>query len=300
MLSDKIIRLRCRERNDSNFIARYLGSRRAQNQLRGRKSGLATSQTNISQSDLKSVPITLPPLPEQRKIASFLTAVDGRIGQLIQKKALLEDYKKGVMQQLFSQAIRFKDDHGNDFPDWETIPLGDVSAFKNGKPHEPNVVKGGKYKLITLDSVSIKGRLKERHKTVNIDDASLRYGDIVVVLSDIAHAKLLGLTSVIPSDGYVLNQRMGRLRLSPAADPFFCSIQINMKQKFFRRRGQGTSQKHIYERDVSSLDFQLPDISEQKKIADFLSAIDRKIESVATQIIETQTFKRGLLQQMFV
>jgi type I restriction enzyme S subunit len=81
----------------------------------------------INLGDLGGCSISFPTLPEQRKIADFLTAVDGRIGQLIQKKALLEDYKKGAMQRLFSQAIRFKGDHGNDFPDWEEKKLIDVA-----------------------------------------------------------------------------------------------------------------------------------------------------------------------------
>lgn len=87
----------------------------------------------INFTSLKTLKVPNPTLPEQRKIADFLTAVDGRIGQLIQKKALLEDYKKGVMQQLFTQAIRFKDDHGNDFPDWEEKKLGEVCRVKKGK-----------------------------------------------------------------------------------------------------------------------------------------------------------------------
>ena len=84
----------------------------------------------ISLEDLRKVTVALPTLPEQRKIADFLTAVDERIGQLIQKKALLEDYKKGVMQQLFTQTVRFKDDHGNDFPGWEDVEIGEVLGYE--------------------------------------------------------------------------------------------------------------------------------------------------------------------------
>ncbi len=94
----------------------------------------------MSQSTRNQVPITMqrqfylqiPTLQEQLKIADFLTAVDARIGQLNQKKALLEDYKKGVMQQLFSQAIRFKDDDESEYPDWEDRKLGEITKWASG------------------------------------------------------------------------------------------------------------------------------------------------------------------------
>ena len=72
-----------------------------------------------------------PSVKEQHKIADFLTAVDKRIAQLTEKKTLLEDYKKGAMQQLLTQAIRFKDDHGNDFPEWEEKPIGGLFKERN-------------------------------------------------------------------------------------------------------------------------------------------------------------------------
>ena len=106
------------------YLAQYFRSRPIRKQLIVR--GKTGTMTTIGQADIASVELRTPALPEQRKIADFLTAVDGRIQQLSQKKALLQDYKKGVMQQLFTQALRFKDDHGNDFPDWKEKTLGDV------------------------------------------------------------------------------------------------------------------------------------------------------------------------------
>jgi type I restriction enzyme S subunit len=227
--------------------------------------------------------------------------VDRKIGQLGKKRELLQQYKKGMMQKLFSQEIRFKDNQGNDFPDWEEKRLGEVVSFKNGKPHEPNVVKNGSNNLITLDSVSIEGKLKTKHKTVNINDNSLQENDIVTVLSDIAHARLLGLTSVIPSGKiYILNQRMGRIRANNDQSAEFVSRLLNFNQKFFRRRGQGTSQKHIYERDICSFSAPIPTKSEQQKIADFLSSLDKKIDLITTELVHAQAFKKGLLQQMFI
>ena len=73
--------------------------------------------------------INLPPLPEQAKIANFLTAIDEKIQGLKEKKSLLEEYKKGLMQQIFSQKLRFKHNDDSDFPDWEEKTLGEVYNF---------------------------------------------------------------------------------------------------------------------------------------------------------------------------
>lgn len=76
--------------------------------------------------------IFAPSLPEQTRIASFFTALDQKIAELRQKKSLLEQYKKGVMQKIFSQELRFKDDDGREFPKWEKEKLGNAARFFSG------------------------------------------------------------------------------------------------------------------------------------------------------------------------
>src|SRR5690606_14630491 len=93
---------------------------------------LQGGQGNLSAEIVKSFTIAFPSLPEQQKIASFLSAVDTKIQQLTRKKELLEQYKKGVMQKIFKREIRFKDEQGREYPEWEEKKLGDLGSFVGG------------------------------------------------------------------------------------------------------------------------------------------------------------------------
>jgi type I restriction enzyme S subunit len=168
---------------------------------------------------------------------------------------------------------------------WKTVKLESVARFFNGKPLESRVCPDGNTNLITLDSVDIKGQLKRHHKKIDADTDFLKAGDIVSVLSDIAHGYLLGLSAVIPVDNqFVLNQRMGLLRTTSEIDPYFLRLFLNYNQGYFRERGQGTSQRHIYKRDFYDFDFSYPPLTEQKAIAKALSDIDELIDALRIEI----------------
>ena len=256
---------------------------------------------HISSKQINDFKIYFPKsLPEQQKIASFLSAVDEKIQQLTKKKALLEQYKKGVMQQLFSGQLRFKDETGNPYPDWEEKLLGEICDYKNGGSFENLVVDDGEFNLITLNSIDINGKLKSNHKKVTKTDNSLLEGDLIMVLSDVAHGNFLGLSDIIPDNNYVLNQRMGALKPKIKLNRIYLKTFINYSQKYFKLMGQGSSQQNLSKGDILNFKVLFPIIEEQQKIATYLSSIDTKIESVNNQITQTQTFKKGLLQQMFV
>lgn len=105
------------------------------------------AQKNINLQILRPLPCCLPVLEEQTKIATFLFAVDEKIAQLSRKHELLLQYKQGMMQQLFSQKLRFKDDKGEDFPEWEEKLLGNIcSNFQSGKSiTSDEIFEVGKY-----------------------------------------------------------------------------------------------------------------------------------------------------------
>lgn len=259
-----------------------------------------TKQQSFNNTIVKRFLIGFPNKKEQTKIANFLSSIDEKINLLKEKKSLLEDYKKGIMQKIFNQEIRFKDDNGKDFEDWEEKSLGELCDYKNGGSFEKFVCDDGIYNLISLNSIDITGKIKNSHKKVSVTDNSLQKGDLIMVLSDVAHGNFLGLTDIVPDDNFVLNQRMGALKPVLDFNSFYLKTFINFNQSYFKLMGQGSSQQNLSKGDIESFIIKLPSKEEQTKIANFLSAIDEKIELVANQIKDTQEYKKGLLQQMFV
>ena len=161
-------------------------------------------------------------------------------------------------------------------------------------------MENGKFKLITLNSIDIKGNLKKAHKTVENSDNSLIENDLIMILSDVAYGDFLGLTAIIPDNSYVLNQRVGRLRSKIDLNIYYMRFYINYNQKYFKLKGQGSSQLNLSKADILNFSINLPCLAEQTKIANFLSAIDQKIDVVSEQLEQAKLWKKGLLQQMFV
>lgn len=243
----------------------------------------------------KKLEISAPTPPEQQKIADFLTAVDKRIQQLSQKKALLEDYKKGVMQQLFTQALRFKDDHGNEFPAWKEKKLGDVSAFINGRAYKQSeLLNEGPYPVLRVGNFFT----NPVWYYSDLDLPEDKYCDT----GDLLYAWSASFGPRIWSGGKVIyHYHIWKVMPTRSIAKLFLFHLLDWDvERIKNAQGNGIAMMHITKQAMEERPFSLPCIEEQTKIASFLTALDRKIETVAAQITHTQTFKKGLLQQMFV
>ena len=266
---------------------------------------LQGGQGNLSAQIVKSLKLNLPTKPEQQKIAAFLAAVDSKIEQLSKKQALLGEYKKGLMQQIFSQAIRFKADDGSEFPDWEDNTIDKaLHSYKLGGNYSNSeaVTDYPLIKMGNLDRGNIKlNKLQYINTEENIDDSDkINYGDLFFNTRNTLD--LVGKVAIwrdeLPCAYY--NSNLMKMEFS---DNFFMNYRFNSFDgiKALRRVATGTtSVAAIYTKDLLKIKFSLPTLSEQQKIANFLSSIDTKIEQAGKQLDESKQFKKALLQQMFV
>ena len=246
------------------------------------------AQANINLEIVRPVLLALPPIAEQKAIASVLSCWDNAIDASSEKIKLLKLRKKGLMQKLLSPK-----------PHWIEKKLGDICDYKNGGAYEKNVLENGKYSLITLNSIDIFGDLKFKHKTINLESETLKKNDIIMVLSDIAHGNFLGLTALIlEDDKFVLNQRMGLLRVKSNDFSHFIRKFINHNQQYFKRHGQGSSQQNLSKGDILSFKIHLPPLSEQKEIANILSTVDNEIDLWEQKLENIKTQKKALMQKL--
>ena len=293
------------------FVQSFLSSENGQNAIQSKQAGGGREGLNFQA--IRSIDFHFPPSKaEQTKIASFLSAVDEKISQLTQKHELLSQYKQGMMQKLFSQQIRFKADDGSEFGEWGEYKIFDLAIDKtlnNGVFNDQNKVGKG-YKLINVLDMYIQRDIDEsRLSLLDIDKKEfernkVNYGDIFFTRSSLVKEGIafsnvyLGVSNDITYDGHLI-------KLSPdlnIIEPKFLNycLKVAYVRKQLIQGGKTATMTTIGQQEVGNTLVKIPCLEEQIRIANFLSAIDQKIDVVSKQIEQAKQWKKGLLQQMFI
>ncbi|PIQ68262.1 MAG: hypothetical protein COV91_05025 [Candidatus Taylorbacteria bacterium CG11_big_fil_rev_8_21_14_0_20_46_11] len=254
--------------------------------------GQGSSQQNLSKGDILKFKIVTPSLPEQQKIAGFLGAVDGWIENLRGQKESLTLYKKGMMQKIFPSKggqvseIRFKDDKGKNFPDWEEKKLGSVLDYEQPTDY---IVESTEYDdeykipVLTAGKTFVLGYTNE---TKGI----FENGKLPVIIFD-------DFTTASQFVDFAFKVKSSAMKILTAkSDTNIRFIYEAMQLIKYEVGGHG---RHWISK-FSSIKMLIPSLLEQQKIADFLTSLDKVIESKQQQITHAEQWKKGLMQGLFV
>lgn len=263
---------------------------------------------NLGLNTIKNTNVKVPCLTEQQKIAEFLSTIDTVIEKQKETVSAWEERKKGVMQKLFSQEVRFKADDGSDFSDWEEKKIGDITLSHNagvyiakdnygtgtniigiGDIYESDVINGRQYRLAPVDS-----------DEYILDEGDLVYGESSLVPEGIARTVCIGAAG----KGTAFAWHTRRYKVDRTIiNPYFLTLQVNYAKRVrnhlmrvcTRNALTGMTTNEYFGTKVS-----VPCLAEQQKIADCLSSLDEVIEKQKAILAAWEELKKGLLQQMFV
>ena len=274
------------------------------------KLAVGSTQVHLRSSEFFKIRFHFPEIEEQQKIATFLNSIYDKLKKLRRKRELLETYKRGLMQKLFSQEIRFKQD-GSDFPDWEETAIGKLGDTFSGLTGKSAQDFGFGKRYVTYKQVFGQSDINLSDcGLVNISDKetqnTLQRGDIVFTTSsEVPHE--VGFSSVVVNEvreSVYLNSFCFGLRpySKEKLVPEFSSYLFRSHEyrKSIFPLAQGSTRYNLSKSSFVKIRLEIPLEKEQKKIAKFLMSMDRKIEAVAKQITQLETFQKGLLQKMFV
>jgi type I restriction enzyme S subunit len=270
---------------DIDYLIHFFLTKKGKNLLELASPGGAGRNKTLGQKEFENLNFSIPSYAEQTKIALFLTTLNNKLQQLKKKKELLEQYKKGVMQQIFYQELRFKNDKGKDYADWENKTLGDVLDYVQPTKYLVSSKEySNKYKtpVLTAGKTFILGYTNE---TKNIFNENLP----VIIFDD--------FTTATQFVDFPFKAKSSAMKILVAKDSV--NIKFIYEAMQMLRYEIGGHERHWISK-YSPLEFDLPCPEEQTKIANFLSSIDDKINAVKQQIEKTQVWKNGLLQKMFV
>lgn len=251
----------------------------------------------INSTDLSDIDICLPSIGEQEKIASFFSLIDKKIELQTEKVEELKKYKKGIMQKIFSQELRFKDENGNEFPEWAKCKIYDCFVERSEKGFEDlellSVSMGnGVIKRSEIDGKDNSSENKSNYKLVKKDDIvynSMRMWQGASGLSEYEG---------IVSPAYTV--------LTPKKDIYSSYFSYLFKTHKmiheFRKYSQGLTSDtwNLKYPQIKDIKVNVPSYEEQVKISQFFKKVDIKIEKEQDILKGLIEYKKGLLQQMFI
>ncbi|MBM6855839.1 restriction endonuclease subunit S [Mediterraneibacter glycyrrhizinilyticus] len=279
------------------FWENYLVSKRMLNFYFSIATGSLIEKLRVHYSNFIRIEKVLPSLPEQRKIATFLSTIDEIIATTEAEVSAWEERKKGVMQKLFSQEVRFREDDGSDFPEWEDKKLGEVFVERSERSADNLDLLS-----VTIANGVVRQNESDKRNVSSVDKSNYKR----VCVGDLAYNSMRmwqGAEGVSAYEGIV---SPAYTVLVPKTQEYAYFYEYMFKRTemlhIFQRYSQGLTSDtwNLKYPVLSHISVVVPFYSEQKKIADCLSSLDDVINQTKAELATWQEFKKGLLQQMFV
>ena len=253
-------------------------------------------------------PISLPTKKEQQKIAACLSSLDEVITAESEKLDLLQDHKKGLLQQLFpaegETQPKFRFPEFKDDGDWEETTLGELAKFRRGSFPQPYGLEEwyddeNGMPFIQVYDVDTNLKIKPKTKRLISELAAqqsvfIEKGTVIITIQG-----SIGRVAITQYDAYIDRTLLLFQKFYKATDKLFFAYVIQMLFEIEKQKAPGGIIKTITKEVLTSFVIKLPKIQEQQKIAACLSAADELIEAQAQKIEALQAHKKGLLQQLF-
>ena len=288
---------------NSNFLEQYFETDKWHKEISmiavegARNHGLL----NISISDFFETKHNIPLIQEQKKIAHFFALIYKKIEKQSEKVEALKTYQKGIMQKIFKQEIRFKDENGREYPEWEEkrlweflIPRVEKQIPTKEAPLMAFTSTGGiESKGERYDRSFLVKNHKKLYKRTELNDFIYSSNNL-----DVGSIGLNKYGTAVISDVYEI------FIINNQASLVFISTMIKMPKMLYKiiqyRQGVMYGQYRIHTDNFLKVKDFMPCLEEQIKIANLFNAIDKKIEKEEEKLEDLKVWKKGLLQKMFI
>ena len=266
-------------------------------------SGARSDRFTIKQSLFIKMPIFLPSNQEQEKIGDFFSKLDQQIELEEKKLELLEQQKKGYMQKIFSQELRFKDEDGELYPEWRQKKIGELAQIVRGA--SPRPIKDPKWFDINSDIGWLRiadvteqnGKINFLEQRLSKEGQSktrvLKSTHLLLSIAASVGKPVINFVKTGVHDGFLIF-------LNPQFNIYYMYNWLDFFKKVWNKYGQPGSQVNLNSDIVKSQEIRIPHINEQNKIVDFLESIDKLVIKQSNKVELLKQRKKGLLQKMFV